>query len=148
MASRKQKVEAFLTDLHAFKRVMTFKMAGSASMPRITPSQWGALMCIEERDESTVKEVAKALSITSSAATQLIDGLVENGYVARKTREKDRRAVTLTLSKKTRTHISVMKKRGIQKFLTLFEVLNDEEFDQYLFLNKKIIRESLATLKK
>lgn len=143
MTSRKEKVEAFLTDLHSFKRMMTFKMAGAASTPRVTPSQWGVLMCIEERGESTVKEVAKALGITSSAATQLVDGLVASGYVAREIKEEDRRAVALTLSKKTKTQVDKMKKQGIQKFLKLFEALSDKEFDQYLALNSKIIRRSL-----
>lgn len=101
-------------------------------------------MFIEERGESTVKDVAKALGITSSAATQLVDGLVSSGYVNRKTDEEDRRAVALTLSKKTKEHVNKMKKQGIQKFLTLFKVLNDKEFNQYLELNKKIVHGSLT----
>lgn len=143
MTSRKQKVEAFLKDLQSLRRAMTFKVAVSTQLPRITPAQWGVLMGIEERGESTIKEVAKALGITSSAATQLVDGLVENGYMTRKTDTKDRRAVTLALSKKTKTQVDKMKKQGIQKFLELFEALNDKEFDQYLALNSKIIRRSL-----
>lgn len=144
MNSRKQKVEEFLSDLKLLKRAMTFRMAGSAKIPRITPSQWGALMCIEEQGESTVKDVAKALGITSSAATQLVDGLVSNGYVAREVHAEDRRRVTLTLSKKTRAHVEKMKKLSTQKFLDFFKVLNDREFNHYLALNKKIIRGSLV----
>lgn len=148
MTSRKQQIEAFLADLQSLRRAMTFKVAGSAKLPRITPAQWGAFMVIEERGESTVKEVAKALGITSSAATQLVDGLVTSGYVMRNTDTKDRRTVTLTLSKKTKAQVAQMKKQGIQKFLKLFEALNDTEFDQYLSLNKKIICGSLSILKK
>lgn len=144
MISRKQKVEEFLIDLQSLKRAMTFRMVGSADIPRITPSQWGVFMFIEERGESTIKDVAKALGITSSAATQLVDGLVSSGYVNRKTDEEDRRAVALTLSKKTKEHVNKMKKQGLQKFLTLFKVLNDKEFNQYLELNKKIVHGSLT----
>ncbi len=32
-----------------------------------------------------------------------------------------------------------MKKHVLQKFLELFGVLSDKEFDQYLLLNKKIV---------
>jgi len=144
MSSRKQKIELLMADFQSLKRAMAFQMARSASIPRITPSQWGALMFIEARGESTVKDVAKALSITSSAATQLVDGLVSSGYVARETHAKDRRAVALTLSKKTKAQVDKMKRQSIQKFLKFFEVLNDKEFNQYLALNKKIIRGSLA----
>lgn len=143
MASRKQKVEEFLIDLQSLKRTMTFHMAGSADIPRITTSQWGVFMFIEEHGESTIKDVAKALGITSSAATQLVDGLVSSGYMERKTDKEDRRAVALTLSKKTKEHVSKMKKQGIRKFLALFKVLNDKEFNQYLELNKKIVHGSL-----
>ena len=140
MINRKQKVEEFLIDLQSLKHAMAFRMAGSAKIPRITPSQWGVLMMIERSVESTVKDVAKTLDITSSAATQLVDGLVSSGYLMRKTSNEDRRIVKLTLSKKTKTQVDKMKKEGIQRFLKVFEVLSDKEFDQYIILNKKIVQ--------
>ena len=144
MISRKEKVEAFLIDLQSLRRAMTFRVVGPAKLPRITPAQWGAFMVIETRGESTVKEVAKALGITSSAATQLVDGLVEGGYVAKKEDAEDRRAVALTLSKKAVVQVEKMKKQGAKKFLELFEGLTDAELDQYLALNRKIVRKFLA----
>jgi DNA-binding MarR family transcriptional regulator len=117
---------------------MVFRPSGTLKIPRITPSQWGVLMFIEEHGKSTVVDVAKALNITSSATTQLVDGLVASGYVMRETQIKDRRAVVLTLSKKTKTVVDKMKKKALQNFLNFFEVLNDKEFDQYILLNKKI----------
>jgi DNA-binding MarR family transcriptional regulator len=140
MISRKQKVEQFLTDLRSFRRAMSFRMAGSANIPRITPSQWGVLMSIEDRGESTVKDIAKTLGITSSATTQLIDGLVANGYVMRTMHPEDRRAVTLSLSKKTKTQVAQMKKQTVQKFIKLFKVLTDDELNRYFALNKKIVQ--------
>src|ERR1035437_8439454 len=140
MINRKQKVEEFLIDLQSLKHTMAFRMAGSAKIPRITPSQWGVLLMIERSVESTVKDVAKTLDITSSAATQLVDGLVSSGYLMRKNSNEDRRIVKLTLSKKTKTQVDKMKKEGIQRFLKVFEVLSDKEFDQYIILNKKIVQ--------
>ena len=143
MNNRKQKVEEFLTDIQSLRRAMAFRMIKPAKIPRITPSQWGVLMLIEANVESTVKDVAKALGITSSASTQLVDGLVKSGYLMRKTSTLDRRIVRLTLSKKTKTQVDKMKKQGIQDFLKIFEVLSDKEFDQYFALNKKIVQGSL-----
>lgn len=121
------------------RRHMTFRSTGSREMPRITPSQWGALMVIEQHGGSTLKDMAESLVITSSAATQLVDGLVASGYVTRGTSTEDRRAITLTLSKKTEVHITKMKKQIVQEFLNFFAVLNDTELDQFLALNKKIV---------
>ena len=97
-------------------------------------------MLVSERGESTVKDAAKALGITSSAATQLVDGLSASGYLLRKTSVEDRRVVALTLSKKSKNQVEKMKKRALQKFLKIFEALNDREFDQYFKLNKKLAR--------
>jgi len=139
MITRKQKVEALMENIHSMRRHMTFRSTGSREMPRITPSQWGALMVIEQHGGSTLKDMAESLVITSSAATQLVDGLVASGYVTRGTSTEDRRAITLTLSKKTEVHITKMKKQIVQEFLNFFAVLNDTELDQFLVLNKKIV---------
>lgn len=140
MENRKQKVEELLAEFHSLRRTMTLRTVGSANMPRVTPSQWGVLMFIEQRERSTVKDLARALRISSSAATQLVDGLVASGYAVRGSSALDRRRVEITLSKKTKNQVSKMKKQVLQKFLKVFEVLNDREFDQYLALNKKIAR--------
>jgi DNA-binding MarR family transcriptional regulator len=143
MANRKQKVAEVLESFGSLRRVMTFRPVSTAKMPRITPSQWGALMLIEQQGKSTVRDVAKALGITSSAATQLIDGLVSSGYVTRKTRAEDRRVVTLALSSTTEKHVGAMKKEVLRKFLKFFDVLNDKEFGRYILLNKKIVKRLL-----
>ena len=139
MATRKQKVEELLADLQSLRRTMVFRMPISATMPRVTPSQWGVLMLIEQQGSGTVKDLARALGVTSSAATQLVDGLVSSRYLMRKPSAEDRRTIQLTLSQKSKTQVEKMKKQALQKFLKLFEVLNDKEFDQYLLLNKKIV---------
>src|ERR1035437_6017857 len=105
MENRKNKIKELLENLGSLRRHMTFCSTDSGKMPRITPSQLEVLMFVEQYGESTVKDVAKALGITSSAATQLIDGLVASGYLIRKTSTLDRRIVKLTLSKKTKTQI-------------------------------------------
>lgn len=143
MTTRKQKVEELLESFGSLRRVMAFHPVHTAKMPRVTPAQWGALMSIEQQGKSTVKDVSKALGITSSAATQLVDGLVTSGYVTRKTYAEDRRVVTLALSGTTKKHVGAMKKEVLQKFLTFFDVLNDKEFSQYILLNKKIVERLL-----
>jgi DNA-binding MarR family transcriptional regulator len=144
MINRKQKVEELLMDLQLLRRTMALQSTGSGDLPRITPSQWGVLMLIERKGGSTIKAVAKGLSMTSSAATQLVDGLVANGYLTRKEDTGDRRTISLTLSKKSKNHVDRMKKRALQKFLTVFKILSDREFDQYVALNKKIVQGSVS----
>ena len=126
----------------SLKHRIAFSTHAPHKGPRITPAQWGVLMCVGHGAKSTVKDVAGALSITSSAATQLIDGLVESGYVKRAEDLRDRRSVSLTLSKKTKRQVEAMKGAAILKFLKLFESFTDKEFELYCALSKKIVQAS------
>ncbi len=145
MTNRKQKVEELMERIHAMKRQMTIGASSCTKMPRITPAQWGVVVLIEQRNGSTVKDIATALGVTSSAATQLVDGLVASGYVTRKQDPKDRRRVTLMLSVETKRHVSQMKEQVSKRLLKFFKILDDKEFDQYIRLNEKLSR---ALLKK
>ena len=138
MTNRKQKIKELLDSLSLLKRNMAFRGINFEKRPRITPSQWGVLMLIGQRTETSVKDVASILSISSSATTHLVDGLVRSGYVVRKERVKDRRAVILALSKKTRSQVEKMKKQAARKFLKIFNILTDREFNQYCAINRKI----------
>ena len=138
MKNRKPQIEELLEGMSAMRRNMSFRGLETSKMPRITPSQWGVVMLIGQRGSASIKEVATALHMTSSAVTQLVDGLVENGYVERVERAEDRRLVTLTLSKKTKNQLDKMKGHMVKRFLETFEVLTDDEFDQFCILQKKL----------
>jgi DNA-binding MarR family transcriptional regulator len=138
---RKQQVRELMEGMHSLRRGMHFGKHFSGKKPHITPSQWGVVMLISHK-ETTVKDVAQGLGITSSAATQLVDGLVESKYVVRKTDADDRRRVTLTLSEKTKKKVEAMREKGVERFLQFFKPLNDAEFNTYMRLKKKIITHS------
>jgi DNA-binding MarR family transcriptional regulator len=138
MTTRKQKVSEVAEILHSLGRHMAMGAVCCVKMPRVTPSQWGVLMLLNQGDRRTVKDIAGALGITSSAATQLVDGLVVSGYVTRKGDTDDRRKVTLTLSRATKNHVTSMRSQVGKKLLEIFKVLSDKEFNQYLELNKKL----------
>ncbi len=145
MSPRKEQVKKLVDGLQSFSRSMAFRPGITRHTPRITPSQWGVLMMIEGRSGSTVKDIARALGITSSAATQLVDGLVTSGYVVREEHAEDRRKVTLTLSNKTKRQVEKMKNESIEQFLKFFEVFTDEEFGQFMSLHQKLFERHLTS---
>ena len=140
MTDRKQKIKELLESFTTMKRSMVFRGIHPEKLPRITPSQWGVLMLIGHQLEISIKDVASALFISSSATTQLVDGLVKSGYVVRREQLKDRRTVLLSLSKKTKNQVEKMKKQAVHKFLKIFNILSDKEFNQYCAINRKIIQ--------
>ena len=136
MASRLQKLEDLIESFQVFKKPLL--KGGAGGMHRITPSQWMVLRVIGQRATCTVKDISESLRMTSSAATQLIDGLVRGGYVVRKAHPSDRRKVALTLSRKSAREMENIKEYMLLHMLNMFKVLNDREFEQLYRLNKKV----------
>ncbi|HQF40995.1 MAG TPA: MarR family transcriptional regulator [Candidatus Paceibacterota bacterium] len=140
MDNRTRKVTELMKSFHTLIRAKGFR---PPVIKNITPSQWDALMVLEARGKSNVKSVAEALRISSSAATQLVDGLVASGYLIRHEDPDDRRQMVLTISKKSTREIAKLKKQNAQKFLELFSVLSDKEFNQFILLHKRVAEKTL-----
>ncbi len=86
-------------------RFTTRSMHGWARYVRetgLTMAQAGLLMRLHYHAGCGVRDVAEDFGITSAAASQLIDRLVQHGLVERSENPHDRRARILTLSDKGR----------------------------------------------
>lgn len=139
---RKRKVIELMERLQAVRRGMAFGAVGSGAA-RITPAQWSALILVGERKACGVKDIAEALRITSSAATQLVNGLVRGGHLVRKESKEDGRAVALSLSPRTKARLRTMRSAALKRTLELLEALSDRELGHYLALTTKILDHAL-----
>ncbi len=139
MANRKELIEEIMASFYAMKNKMHAKVMRPGRKNYITHSQLFVLAIIERHHNIGIKEISKTLNISSSAATQLVDGLVENDYVVRKADSKDRRALQLKLSAKGQKHIHLLKNKHMKAIAALFNVLNDKELQMYLTLHKKML---------
>ncbi len=138
---RAKELEELFEDLSAVRHRMMPSRATSLKSS-ITPAQWAVLKIILHQTDVTVKKLAQQLGTSSSAATQLIETLVKSGYVLRKESALDRRSVLLELTPKSKKTIALFKKEIISKLETLFKILDDKEFAEYVALNKKIANRS------
>ena len=84
--------------------------------------QFRALMTIRHHEGASLSQVAEHLGATLSAASKIVDHLVERGYVRRETAEADRRRLILALtdageeavnSVKLRMHTSLAEKLAL-----------------------------------
>ncbi len=139
MTPRKQLIDEIMANFQAMKNKMHAQVGAHSSKLGITHSQLFVLAIIEKNQNIGIKEISRKLNITSSASTQLVDGLVAKGYVIRKSSSKDRRALHLSLSPQGRSHIADMKKKRMKMMMKFFDPLNDEELATYLALYKKIV---------
>ncbi len=136
---RLARLEEVMEGFYALKRKMISEVPASAHRPRITHSQWLVLFIVSRAAGTTIKEISRLMGITSSAATQLVNGLVRKGYMIRGEGVLDRRSCTPRLSPKATRLIFSMKKRMFLRMGTLFAPLTDREFMLYIELNKKIV---------
>jgi DNA-binding MarR family transcriptional regulator len=164
MIDRKTQIEQLLGKLHSLKRLMTpdNPEAADGECPNrsplmehvhghhlhrhpfsgtesLAPSQWLVLHLVGRNSGIGVKELAAALGITSSAATQLIDGLVKKGLLLRQPSEEDRRALRLSLPEESRKRIETMMEHRLTRAVDIFGVLDDAEFQTLLDLLNKVI---------
>lgn len=144
MIQRKKQIEKLLEDFQVMKRKMIAGASSHLKSTHITASQWLVLQYLRKNEKVTIKEIAKALSMTSSAATQLVESLVQKGYVIRKTSSDDKRALSLSLSGKSKKRMETLRRKRIQDMEHVFDVLTDKEFESYYYLLNKIT-ESLVT---
>lgn len=140
MKKRNHSIEQILESYQAIKRHLEegfFYTKGGS----ITAAQGLVLHFVIKYKQSNVKEIAKRLFITSSAATQLIDELVKKGFLKRETGLNDRRSVTLTLTTAAKKRVFTVKKKRLEKLNEVFSTLNDQELGIYLKLNQKVSTE-------
>lgn len=76
----------------------------------LTASQFACLLALPETGDLTVHQVAKAMGLSPSRASRIIDSLVRQGLLERQTTASDRRQqhLTLTLAGRSKWHTAQM----------------------------------------
>ena len=143
MLDRKSKIEDLVGDFRALHQKMVKTGQDLSAKLQITFTEMIVLRIVEDHAGIGIKELAGILGITSSAATQQVDGLVRKGYLVRAAAAQDRRSLQISLSPEMAKKINVLKRQGVSKLNSVFAALNDEEFLTYCALSKKIANQIL-----
>lgn len=126
-----QRADLFLGTVQEWMEVfMQRSMRGFLAYAResgLSMSQLGAIFQIEHRGSGGVSDLGDKLGVTSSAASQLLERLVQQGLVLRSEHPDDRRAKQLLLTDKGR-QVLQESVRARQNWLSdLAKVLSDRE---------------------
>lgn len=105
------------------------------SLPR---AQGEAFFVIGHEKSVTLGDLARHLSVTPGAATQLVEPLVQSGYVIRTPDTKDRRTIHLTLTETGSTYQKTLKTEKMSRVTGLLEVLSDDELSTLTELLEKV----------
>jgi DNA-binding MarR family transcriptional regulator len=103
----------------------SYARANGISMP-----QFSILMLLHHRGSSRVSEISEHMDISVAAASQLVDKLVQHGWIERTEVPHDRRAKQITLAAKGQDLIRIGCAERYRWIDTLAERLNAEERQQ------------------
>lgn len=138
MSKRIQLIEEILHAFHAIRNITKAKAASLGYQNHITHSQWFVLTMIGHFKKRSIKDLAQALEMSSSAVTQFVNGLVQAGLVSRKEDPNDRRLVELELSPRGKKHLADTKEKRITEMAEIFDALTDKELEEFVRLHRKI----------
>lgn len=106
--------------------------AAQAKGDSLHPGQKAVLFVIDKHGSASVKHLANKLCVSSGAATQHLDALVEAGLVTRQTDLADRRSVVISLSDVGRAKLKEMMKTRLELVEKLFDDVSDAELEQFV----------------
>jgi DNA-binding MarR family transcriptional regulator len=92
-----------------------------------------------------MSDIARMLSITTAAATGIVDRMVKKGYLRRNFEVDDRRVIKVELTTKGRELIKKISDEKRKMFIKVFSQISLEDRENYLrILNK--VRDIVVTL--
>jgi len=85
-------------------------------------------------------ELAETIGYTKGAMTSIAEKLVKLGLAERLYDENDRRTIRLQITEEGKNAFNKAQDVGKDVFIQLFEVLNEEEIEQYLLILEKLVQ--------
>jgi len=115
-----------------------FKTQATTSFGNASLSQIVVLELLKERGSMKMKDIAKPLSITTSAVTGLVDKMSKTGLLKRKANLSDRRVINIEMTKKGSHMINEIEDEKEKLLVRLFSKLTQRERDDYIRILEKI----------
>ncbi len=131
-------IQDIFENMGALRRVMGARIPERFSKGLPTQAQVGVLFAVANCDLNNIKGLASKFGISSSAATQLVNGLVKDGLLTRAEVNADRRRVWLELTDKGRKVMATVKKNRYEMMSEILKVLNQEELTQLKSIQDKV----------
>lgn len=139
MKQRSERIETIFQNFRAIKREFSHGSRFSNRHFGMTMTQASVLMLLMHDGRKTMGEIATALGVSKSAASQLLEGLIEKGFVERTQDGDDKRVVFTALSRKGLRHLKRARERGGQRMGQLFDLLDDTELEQIEAITTKLV---------
>ncbi len=119
-------------------REFSRRYSNDISRGKLTLPQFYVLDFLLSHEHAKMNELARSLSVSTAAATGIVDRLVKSGYVMRESDSSDRRVIKVGLTGKGRKLMeSVIRQRRLN-LGEVFGQLSAQEQNDYLRILKRV----------
>ncbi len=94
----------------------------------LTTIQWRAIVHIARQEGCNQATLADQLEVKPITLTRLVDRLVDSGWVERLPDPKDRRAVRLHLTERSRPLLEIMQEKSLETRAAVLQGVSEDEF--------------------
>ncbi len=137
--ARKAIIQDVFDTSEVTKRAMFAHFYHSISESGLSPASIRMLFAISHTQPVQPKDLAGKMYLTPGAVTQSIDALVRSGYLQRAGGEGDRRSTFISLTKKGEAKVEALKAAQQRRFTQMVSDLSDEDLENYLHVQQKIM---------
>ncbi len=138
---RQQNMQALLEHMEAIGKAMASRALEQPRSDMPTHAQLGVLLIVLHRGPQNIKTLANIFRMTSSAATQLVNGLVRDGLLRREEDKDDRRKISVHLTQKGKRLLVIARKQRLQNMVRIFETLSNTDLEQLEKIHRKVIQQ-------
>ncbi len=133
-------IRSFSAQMDSMARIGTMKHSRDQLPKDIPPhAQLCALFAVAHHGSEMVKDIAQQFGMTSSAGTQLVNGLVKAGLLERTGNTGDRRKIRIILTAKGKKILVQAQEHRVKRITESFTPLSTTEIKQLLSIQGKIV---------
>ena len=128
---KRRKGGFLISKIHQLSGRIFARMLKEYNIEEINPSQGRIMFVLWQNDGIAITELSKKTSLSKSTLTSMLDRLENDGFIRRKTSDKDRRKIQIWRTEKDKTfqkqYVEVSKKMsGI-----FYKGFNEEEIESF-----------------
>lgn len=138
--SRTDDIEELVSHLFIMGRIMRDRMHKHIGARQCSLLEFETIRYVKDAGKPHMRDVAKNLHMTPSAATLLIEPLVKEKMLVRVLDPNDRRSVRLSVTPKGRKLLERGVAKKVEEMRKVFGVLTPAERSRYITIIKKIIK--------
>lgn len=135
----KKLISDFINTTHEIQRLTEKQSSIRYDKKVVSKLQFFALKIIYKEKEITVGELAEILTMSSGSIAQLIERLMEKGWITKEVDKEDKRIFHLLLTKKGEKEISKMEEIFQQKIASLLSLMPEHDLKQMLTIFKNLL---------